>query len=308
VPNDASRVKNEVAGVIAGIFAYTAWGFIPIYFKQLVVIPPLEVLAWRIVFCVATLLIVLLVLNGPRNLWLRIAAVRQWGLIVIATVLIAGNWYFFIVAISVGEILQTSLGYFLVPIINTALGVLAFGERPNQLKRIAVGIAFIGMLITFIVAGVVPIYSLILACTFGLYGMVRKHADVDSTTGLLLETLMLLPLAAAFLYLYGAPLSEWPVAASYWLTASGVVTLLPLLTMVFAARNIELGTLGFIQYITPVMHFFVAVWIYNEAVDLARFLAFITTAIAVSVWIVGSFYGLRTAQRTVDTANEHSER
>ena len=284
------------AGVTAGLLAYATWGFFPIYFKQLGALPPIDILCWRIVFAFVTLLVGMLVAQGLSTVWQRIRSVEQWSYVLAATVLISVNWFVFVYAISVDQILQGSLGYFLVPLVNSALGVLVFGERPNRLKQLAIAIAGIGMVLTFLVAQVVPVLALLLALSFGLYGMVRKRTSVDNATGLLLETALLAPLAAGFLWLYGLPIASLPTdAARYWLYASGILTLAPLLCMVYAARRIEFGTLGFLQYLTPMMQFMVAIGIYGEQIDLARGMAFMTTLLAIGVWIAGSHQEARSA-------------
>lgn len=275
-------------GVLVGISAYTAWGFFPLYFKQLGEVSALDVLAWRIVLSAALLGVAMLLWHGPRRLARAVWPLRHWRLVLAATAAISINWLTFIVAIDEGEVLQSSLGYFLVPLVNSLLGMLVFGERANRWKVASISVAALGMLTSFLVAGVLPGYALVLASSFGLYGMLRKRMTLDSTTGLLLETLLLTPVALGWLLLGGAPLGSFAPDTRHWLMLSGAVTLLPLLLMVFAARRIELGTLGVLQYITPVMHFCIAIGLYGEALDPARLVAFGTTTAAVGLWLVGS--------------------
>ncbi len=279
------------------MLAYASWGFFPIYFKQLGSLPPIDIVAWRIVFACLTLTLAMAAFQGVRSVWQRILGVRQWGLAVASTLLIAANWFVFVYAISVDQILQGSLGYFLVPLISAALGMLVFGERPNRLKQLALLAALIGMIATFLVAGIVPVLSLLLAVSFGLYGLVKKRTTDDSATGLLVETVLLAPLALLFLYVLGTPLSTMPDdAARYWLYAGGLFTVIPLFAMGYAARRIELGTMGFVQYLTPTMQFLFAITIYGEHIDLARGMAFATTLVAVSLWVAGSIESWRLAR------------
>ncbi|PID59468.1 MAG: protein RarD [Gammaproteobacteria bacterium] len=172
-----------------------------------------------------------------------------------ATLLISSNWYVFIHAVNIGEILQSSLGYFLVPIINVAIGILVFGEQPNRLKKLAIVVSAAGMMLTFAIAGIVPWLSLIMAMTFGLYGLVRKIASVDSALGLLLETAILLPLAAGYVLLVAEPIADIDATTRNWLWLLGIITVIPLLSMVSAARRIRMSTLGLLQYITPCLHY-----------------------------------------------------
>lgn len=229
-----------------------------------------------------------LVWQGPVKFVRILKTIDQWWLLLTSTLLLSTNWLVFVYAIKTDQILQSSLGYFLVPIISVGLGVLVFQEKPNRFKVIAVGIAAMGMLITFVVAGVLPWISLALGVTFGIYGMLRKKARYDSAIGLFLETAMLLPVAVVYLVFWAEPLASFDAQTRFWMYLLGFITAVPLLTMIFAARRIELGALGFFQYITPCMHLLLAVVIYNESIDLSRFIALITTLVAVGFWLVGS--------------------
>ena len=292
-PSAASAFDTPRAGVAFGLFAYLAWGFFPLYFDRLGAVPPADVLAWRIVLCSAALALALLVRPGFGPTLARVRAVRRWGLVVAAALVIAINWLVFIHAIAVGEVLQSSLGYFLVPIVNTALGALVFAERPNRWKLASLGVAAIGMAASFALAGAVPGHALALAASFGIYGALRKRMDADATTGLLLETLLLAPFALGWILWAAVPLGALPAQTRHWLMLSGILTLLPLLAMGLAARRIELGTLGLLQYVTPVMHFALAVLVFGEALDAPRAVAFATTVLAVTLWLVGAFAASR---------------
>lgn len=284
-------------GIIAGLFAYTAWGFFPVYFRALDALRPAEILGWRIVLAVPLLVVALWWRDGFATTVARLWAIRDRGLVLAATLLIALNWLTFIVAVDRQEVLQASLGYFLVPVINTALGMLFFAERPNRLQRVAVAVAAGGMAVTFLATGTVPILALILAGSFGLYGAVRKRVSVDSLTGLFLETALLAPAALAWIVMFGTDLATVSGATQAWLALAGAMTIVPLGAMVFAARHIELGTLGMLQYITPTLQFGVAVGLYGEPLDLARGLALLTTLAAVVVWTTGLWRRGRASHR-----------
>ena len=279
------------AGVLAGLAAYTLWGFFPLYFHTLRSVAALDVLAWRIVLSCVLLGGVMLAWRGPRALLASVWPLRQWPLVLAAAAVISINWLVFIVAIAQGEVLQSSLGYFLVPLVNSLLGILVFGERPDRWKIASFVLAGCGMAASFLVAGVLPWYSLILAASFGVYGMLRKRMSLDSTTGLLLETVLLAPIALAWVLFAAQPLAAHAEGTRHWLLLSGAITLGPLLLMGFAARRIELGMLGVLQYIAPVMHFALAVTVFGEALDTARTIAFATTVAAVGLWLVGAFSG-----------------
>lgn len=281
-------MSPSTKGSVAALIAYGAWGIFPIYFKQIASVAPMDVVAWRVLQCFFLLLIMFLLWQGPTKFIQQLKAIDQWWLLLTSTFLLSSNWLVFVYAIKTNQILQSSLGYFLVPIISVGLGVLVFQEKPNRYKVIAVGIAAIGMLVTFIVAGVLPWISLMLGVTFGIYGMLRKKARYDSAIGLFLETAIALPIAALFIVFWAEPLTSFDALTQFWMYLLGIVTAVPLLTMIFAARRIELGSLGFFQYITPCMHLLLAVAVYNESIDLSRAIALTTTLVAVGFWLMGS--------------------
>ncbi len=284
-------MKSSMHGAVAAIFAYVLWGFFPVYFRQLASIAPIDIIAWRIVLSFVFLIFILLVWLRPAKLMRQLRAVNQWWLVLVSALLLSSNWLVFVYAVLSNQVLQSSLGYFLVPIVSVALGMLVLGERPNGYKRIAVGVAVVGMLITFIVAGQVPWIALFLGCSFGLYGLCRKQASYDSAVGLMIETALMLPIAVLYIVLFSAPIDSLEAGTEYWLLMLGLVTCAPLLTMIFAARRIELSSLGFYQYIAPVMHLLLAVLVYQESLDLERIMALVTTLIAVFFWVLGSIGG-----------------
>lgn len=275
-------------GIAAALFAYGSWGFFPLYFKQISAADPVDVIAWRVLFCFISLIALFLLWKGPVKFINLVKAIDQWWLLLASAFLLSANWLVFVYAIKNDQILQSSMGYFLVPIMSVGLGALVFQERPNKIKWAAVIVASIGMLITFVVAGVLPWISLALGGTFGLYGMLRKMARYDSAIGLFMETSVLIPVAVIYLLVWAEPLSSFDGTTQFWMYSLGIVTAAPLLTMIFAARRIQLGTLGFFQYITPCLHLFWAVVVYNEEIDLSRLIALLTTLLAVAIWLVGS--------------------
>jgi len=224
----------------------------------------------------------------PAKFILQIKQIDQWWLLLGSALMLSINWLVFVYAIANDQVLQSSLGYFLVPIVSVALGMLAFKEKPNQMKLIAVGIASIGMLLTFYVAGQVPWIAIVLGVTFGIYGMFRKQAKYDSAIGLLMESVLLVPSAVLFIVLWSEPISSFDPSARHALYLIGAVTAFPLLTMIFAARRIELSALGFYQYITPCMHLILAIVVFGETLDLVRIMALVTTLVAVLFWVIGS--------------------
>jgi len=231
-------------------------------------------------------------MSSPGEYVRQVKMIDQWWLLIGSTLLLSSNWLVFVYAIETDQVLQSSMGYFLVPIISVGLGVVFFHEQPNRFKLIAVGIAVIGMMLTFLVAGQAPWIAIVLGVTFGIYGMFRKKAKFDAAIGLWMETVLLLPIAMVYIQFFCEPLNNVSGATRNWLYLIGVVTSVPLVAMLFAARNIELSSLGFYQYITPIMHLLLAVVVYQETLDLVRLMALVTTLLAVVFWLFGSVYQL----------------
>ena len=264
-PTTPEGRKAARTGVAYALSAYLLWGFFPLFFKQLAHVAPLQVLAHRISWSLLTLAIF-------------VSAVGAWGAVRNAlrdrlvmltlcstTLLIAVNWFVFIVAVNRNEVLQSSLGYFINPLVSIMLGVLFLRERLNRLKAASVAAAFLGVSILAVQYGRIPWIALVLAITFGLYGLLRKVVKVDALTGLFVETLLLVPAAVAYLTILGrkgegAFLAVSSATTTYLLLA-GVITAIPLLWFSISARLLPLSTVGFMQYLTPTIHFLLAVQI-----------------------------------------------
>lgn len=271
-----SRMETR-QGFLFALAAYGSWGIVPAYWKLLVEMPPGEVLAYRVVY---TLVLVLLII-GLNQRWgevLGLLANRRTLLTLLAsTVCIGANWLAFIQAVDDGNVLDASMGYFLNPLVNVALGVLVLKERLRPLQWAAVATAAAGVVHLSLSVGSPPWIALFLAVTFSLYGLIRKRLPVSPLIGLTVETIMMLPLAVVYLtWRLGNGASamggEWGLAAA--LAVSGPVTALPLICFAAAARRLRYSTLGFFQYLAPTGHFLLAVLVYNEVADTARLLAF----------------------------------
>lgn len=275
----ATHQDQTSRGVIYGFLAYFVWGFFPIYFKALHGIPPLEVVAHRIVWSV----LFLLVLVGVTGAWKEIRAAfgnRQVLLTLVgSTCLITANWLVFIYAVGKGQVLQSSLGYFMTPLVNVLLGMVFLRERLRPLQVASLLLAIAGVTLLTVRVGTVPWISLVLAGTFGLYGLLRKTVRVESLAGLLVETLLTGPLALAYLiWLAIQGMGAFPAAAdqgAMLLPLIGVMTATPLLLFASAARRLRLATIGFLQYLTPSMHFALAVLLYHEPFTRTHLMTFI---------------------------------
>lgn len=262
-------------GIAAALGAYTLWGLVPIFFKQLGSVPALEIIAHRVVWSLLLVAALLLVAGRLPALWRAARDVRLLARAALAAALVMTNWLVFVWAVNAGRILETSLGYFITPLVSILLGVAVLGERLRGRQWIAVGCAAIGVALEAWRIGGLPWVSLALAATFGSYGLLRKQLPLDAAGGLLLETACAAPFALAYLLWLGAAGSFGAEPAVTWLLiATGPVTAIPLLLFAIGARRLPLATLGFLQYVAPSLSFLVAILLYGEAMNFARLIAF----------------------------------
>jgi chloramphenicol-sensitive protein RarD len=274
----APRSRDERSrGLLFAFAAYGVWGFFPIYFKALGGLPALEIVAHRIPWS----LLFMAAYVGVRGRWPDVArALRSpptLGVLAISTTLIAFNWGIYVWAVNAGRIVEASLGYFINPLVNVLLGALFLGETLSRRSRWAVAIAGAGVLVLAIRIGTLPWIPLLLASSFGVYGLLRKRAAVDSATGLAVEMLLLAPAAIgwlAWLEWHGAGAFGRGLRLSLLLAAAGVITALPLLWFGLAVTRLRLATVGFVQYVTPSTQLLLAVWIYGEPFTRTHAVAF----------------------------------
>ncbi len=265
-------------GVSAALAAFITWGAVPIYFKWLVEVPPLEIIAHRVLWSIPVLVGFLLLRDGPSfYLRLRLPPRLILGLWFSGLVL-AINWLLFVWAVSHDQVLATSLGYFINPLVNMLLGFLFLHERPRPLELGAVLVAALGTAYLTWFLGVAPWISLGLAFSFGAYGLLRKKLDVGPMVGLVWESLLLSGPAIIYLLVQMAQgeLAFGHITArlDMLMALSGLVTVLPLIWFNVAARHMTLGTLGFYQYIAPTLTFLLAVFVYDEHFSQGHAVAF----------------------------------
>lgn len=264
-------------GVAFGLSAYLLWGFLPVYFKLLGEVLPTEVVAQRVVWSV--LLMAGLILVTRRWTSLRAAMRNPQALRILAAsaLMIGINWLVYIWAIGANHVLETSLGYFLNPLVNVVMGVALLKERLSRAQGVAVALAAVGVSVLAIGAASGLWISLVLAMTFATYGLLRKIAPVDSLEGLTIETVMLLPVAVAYLLWIGntgAMKFGTESDLSVLLALGGVVTAVPLLLFAAGARRLRYSTLGLLQYVAPTIQFLLAVLAYGEALTGAHLICF----------------------------------
>lgn len=286
------------AGLLFGVGAYLCWGLLPLYFKLVAMVPSTEIVAHRIVW--SLLFLALLV-----TLWRRWPAIRAAlgtsGVMItlaLTALLIGGNWLIYIYAIVSGHVIESSLGYYLNPLINVLLGVVLLKEKLSRLQVVATLLAAAGVAVLALGAGAGLWISFALAGTFAMYGFLRKIAPVDALEGLSIETLILTPVALGWLIWlqqHGqSGLVDHGPGVALLLALGGVITAVPLLLFTAAARRLPYSTMGFLQYISPTLQFLTAVLAFGEHLTSAHMICF---ALIWSALALVSIDGLRAAAR-----------
>jgi chloramphenicol-sensitive protein RarD len=271
-------VSDSRRGLIHGIAAYFLWGIAPMFWKLLPGVSSVELLAHRVVWGVVAFAVIAAAVGaGPV---IREAARDRGTLAAMALsgVVLAINWGTFIWAVAHDHILDASLGYFINPLISVGLGMVVLGERPRRLQWIAIAAVVIGVAIQTWYIGGLPWFSLVVAGSFGIYGLIRKIARVDSLVGSTLETALLVPIAAGYLAILalrgGGQLGHAATGTQLLVLSTGAVTAVPLLLFNSAARRLPLSTLGFLQYLGPTCQFILAVGVYGEPFAVEQLIAF----------------------------------
>ncbi len=272
--------------------AFLFWGGVsPIYFKEVSEIEPFLVLLYRVIFSVITLFPFFFFKKEFQSFLGVIKDFKRVKYLFISTIVVSTNWLIFIWAITNERILEASLGYYINPLVNVLLGFIFFSERMTRNQYIAISIALFAVFYQFLALGYIPIVSIALAVTFGIYGMVRKKVNVGSITGLFVEVLLLLPFSLGYLIYMdiGSTIAFFESSSLYltfMISLSGLVTVIPLLLFNGAATRMKLTTLGFFQYIGPTVAFLVAVFIYNEEFNFDKLVSFVL------IWIALIFFSL----------------
>jgi chloramphenicol-sensitive protein RarD len=288
---------NPRRGYLLGITAYFAWGLFPLYFKTLAQIPALEIVVHRVLWSALGAVLLLLAWRHP-DWWRELRAhPRRLASLALSGLLIASNWLLYVWAVNNQHMLEASLGYYINPLVNVLLGLLLLGERLRRLQWLAVALAASGVAQQVWQLGSLPWVSLLLALTFGFYGLIRKRAPVAALPGLAVETWLLLPLALGWLYLHPAASTVqgafWSTPQALWLALSGPITLLPLLCFNAAARHLPYATLGFLQYLAPTLVLLQAVLLFGEPLAPAKLLAFACIWAGLLVYSLDTWLTLR---------------
>jgi chloramphenicol-sensitive protein RarD len=274
-------------GLIAAFIAYAMWGVLPVYFKLTDDVATVEVLVHRIVWAVPFGAMIII----ARHQWLEVRRAlthsRMFGLLSLAALLIAGNWFVYIWAVQTERIFQASLGYYINPLLFTVVGVFFLGEVLHRYQTVAVFLAAAGVTVLTVSGGEFPWISLVLGTSFTIYGVIRKRVVIGGMPGLFVETLVLFPVSAIYLLVRISqglsPFSFDAVPTMGLLLLAGPITVLPLLCFALAARRLNLTTVGFMQFIAPTLQFLTGIY-YGEVLTTAHVICFSLIWLAVGLF------------------------
>ena len=265
-------------GVLFAIGAYILWGLFPLYWKQLETVPALEIVAHRILWSFVFIFGVMILAKRVRGLWRDARRPRVFLTYTASAVLLAINWLTYIWGVNSGYIVEASLGYFINPLVSVLLGVIFFRERLRPVQWAAIGLAAVGVGYLTVRYGSLPWIGLVLAFSFGTYGLIKKRASLEALEGQTLEmALLFIPALFFLLHLEGqhvAVFGHTGPGTVLLLAFGGVVTAVPLLMFAAAARRIPLSMIGILQYIAPSLQFSIGVWVYNENFSSSRLIGF----------------------------------
>lgn len=285
-------------GIVYATLAYMIWGLFPLYFKQVADVPALEVVVHRTVWSLLFVVVLLLV----RKQWAWIAQVARQpkvlGAFALSALLLSTNWLTYVWAVQNQHVLDASLGYFILPLVNVSFAYAFLGERPRRGQWAAVALAALGVLWLTVQTGRLPWVALALALTFGFYGLLRKVAVLGALEGLTLETLMLAPIALAYvgygLWQGNSAMLQGGAGTVGWLALGGPLTAIPLLLFAAGARRIPMTTLGLLQYVSPSILFLLSVLVFHEPLQVSRLVGF---ALIWGALVVYSLEGLVNTRR-----------
>jgi len=274
----ADADRRQRSGLLVALLCYTLWGFLPLLFAVLEKAGAITIVADRTIWSLLLVGGIIFVSRRGNEVRAVFRDRRTLTSLAISSVLLATNWLIYVYAVASGQALQGSFGYFINPLVNVALGMALLGERLNRWQAMAIAVAIVAILVQAEGIGSVPILALGVAITFAFYGFVRKTARVESTTGLFVETVMLVPFAIAYLgYTFVRDGGPGIHADPYYLTLlilTGPATAVPLLLFTFAVRRLRLTTIGMLQYVSPSIQFLLAIFVLGEPINSTQLLSF----------------------------------
>ncbi len=293
----AKHTPAQTRGALAAALCYFLWGLVPLYWKELAGVDPVELVAHRQVWSLVLLLAVVATQGGFEAVRAALNTRRAFVINGLSAVLLTGNWLVYVWGVNTGHVVETSLGYFLVPLVNVAAGRFVLHEHLRRAQWWAIALAATGVVWMIVQLGRPPWIALVVACTWGGYSLMRKQSPLPAVTGLTVETLLLAPSAIAFLLWrhhngVGA-LGTVDFRTHVLVLSSGVITAVPLLLFAYGARRLQLSTLGLLQYIAPSVQLALGVWLYHEPFSHARATSFAFIWAALALYTVDNLWSQR---------------
>jgi chloramphenicol-sensitive protein RarD len=283
-------VNEQARGFVLGVAAYLLWGLFPLYWPLLEPAGAIEILAHRVLWSLITMLVLVLALRRSTQLRAIFADRRRRSLLLVAAAVIAVNWGTYIWGVNNHRVVETSLGYFINPLVTVLMGVFILGERLRRWQWIAIGIASVAVVGITIEYGHPPWVALVLAFSFGTYGLAKKQAGVEAVESLAFETLALVPLAAIYLGVLGGRgdghFTTDGAGHALLLVSTGLITAVPLICFGAAAIRVPMTTIGLLQYLAPVLQFLLGVAVLDEHMTLMRWVGFALVWVALVIFTV----------------------
>lgn len=291
-------MKKTNLGFLLGLVTYILWGFLSLYWKLLSGVSSYSTFSYRIIFTVVTMLLYMLISRNHRRYLSEIGSLiadrKKLFMMVLASLLIAINWLTYIYAVAHGQATQASFGYYIMPLVSILLAVIFLHESLSSWMLLAIAIAGFGVGMLAFDTGQVPLVSIVLALSFGLYGLVKKNVRLSSDVAMLVESSLVMPFVIIYLIAFSKEsMLDYTLLENVLLVISGVVTAIPLLLFAEAVKRAPLNIIGFIQYINPTIQLIIAVLIFKETIAVGQLKGFIFIWIAIAVFILGQIIVMR---------------
>jgi chloramphenicol-sensitive protein RarD len=297
VTSSAEHTPAQAKGASAAALCYFLWGLVPLYWRELASVDSVELIAHRHVWSLLLLLVIVAMQRGFGAIRDALTTRSSILLNALGAILLTTNWLVYVWGVNTGHVIETSLGYFLVPLINVAAGRFVLHEHLRRLQWFAIGLAACGVAWMILQLGRPPWIALALGFTWGGYSLLRKKSPLPAVTGLTLETLLLAPVAIGFLlwqhHSGAGALGRAGLKVQLLILSSGIVTAIPLLLFAYGARRIRLSTLGLLQYFAPTVQLILGIWIFHEPFSRARVLSFSFIWAALAVYTIDNLLAQR---------------
>lgn len=296
-----AQSKTKI-GFFAALGAFMLWGLLPLYWKALLSVPPMVILCHRIIWSLIFIAIILTANKRWGETFAPMRSPRNLGILFISSLMIGGNWLLYIWAVNTGHVLETSLGYYINPLVSILFGLVFFRERLRRMQWLAIACAAVGVANSIFSYGELPWISLTLAVSFACYGLLRKIAAVGSLPGLFLETLLLAPIALGYLIILHSQgntvFLTGDITVDALVVGAGVATATPLIGFAFGARNLPLSTLGVLQYTAPSIAFLLGVFVFREPFGPSHLVSFAMIWLGLAVYTFDTIQTLREAKKS----------